>query len=236
MDGITWPSLLLVVRHAESARNAVKKGAVFFKDAAQRDLVAGTPDYAIPLTDGGRRQARQSGQGIRLRFGAPDLVYHSGYDRTRDTAQGILEAYPAHERALIEVRRDYLLRERHAGFCYDMTEDEARAAFPFMKGYWRTQGGFIAVPPGGESLSMIHTNICLFLDRLRRDAAGKRVMLVTHGGPIRALRFELEGQTIDEANRPKTEDRPLNCGVTSYKYDPTRQTLVLTGHNTVFWT
>src|SRR5215471_752248 len=106
------PSRLVLVRHAESDRNVAKKGSVFFADDESRRAVKGVPDYAIPLTREGRRQAEITGTALRARFGAFDYVYHSGYRRTVETTEGILRAFSENERAAIEVRQNVFIRER----------------------------------------------------------------------------------------------------------------------------
>src|SRR5687767_989135 len=147
------PALLVLVRHAESARNQAKKGSVYFADDAARQVVRGTPDHLIELTEDGHKQALQTGVGIRERFGVFDYVYTSGYARTEQTAEGILAAYSEPERELMKVRMNLFIRERDPGFAYDMTRDEAETAFPWLHEYWQTFGGFMARPPGGESLA-----------------------------------------------------------------------------------
>ena len=120
------PALLVIVRHAESARNQAKKGSVYFADDAARRVVRGTPDHLIELTEDGRKQAAQTGHAIRERFGAFNYVYTSGYARTEQTAEGILAAYPAEERERMKLRMNIFIRERDPGYTYDMTEAEAK--------------------------------------------------------------------------------------------------------------
>ena len=58
------------------------------------------------------------------------------------------------------------IRERDSGYAYDMTEEEAKKQFPWMEEYWKTFGGFFAVPPGGESYAQVAQRIYLFLDTI----------------------------------------------------------------------
>jgi broad specificity phosphatase PhoE len=230
------PSLLVIVRHAESARNQVKKGSVYFADDAARRVVAGTPDHLIELTAAGRKQALETGHAIRERFGPFDYVYTSGYRRTVQTAEGILAAYPESERAQMKVRMNLFIRERDSGFTYDMTQAEAEAAFPWLEEYWRTFGGFMARPPGGESLADVVARVHTFLDTIFRDRAGQRILVVTHGGTIRCLRFALERWNYEQAENWPADQRPANCGVTVYRYSDADERLVLEEYNRVHWT
>src|SRR6185436_19968020 len=93
------PALLVLVRHGQSRRNVAPKKNRFFLDDEARKSIKGLPDHRVPLTEVGRRQAHAAGIGIRAKFGAFDDVIHSGYTRTVETTDAILEAYPAAERA-----------------------------------------------------------------------------------------------------------------------------------------
>jgi len=230
------PALLVIVRHAESARNQAKKGSVYFADDAARRVVRGTPDHLVELTAAGHEQAMQTGVAVRERFGLFDYVYTSGYTRTVETADGLLAAYSDTERAQMKVRMNLFLRERDPGHAYDMTEAEAEAAFPWLNDYWRTFGGFMARPPGGESLADVVGRVHRFLDTLFRDRPGQKILVVTHGGTIRCLRFALERWSYEQAERWPPGQSPVNCGVTTYRYAPDVGRLVLEDYNRVHWT
>lgn len=232
---VLGPTLLVVVRHAESIRNQIKKDTVYFADDAARRVVRGTPDHQIALTPAGHEQARQTGRAIRERFGLFDYVYTSGYTRTEQTAQGLLEAYTDEERARIRVERNFYLRERDPGYTYDMTEAEAKAAFPWLEEYWQTFGHFFSRPPGGESLADVAARVDTFLSMLARDHDGQRVLLVVHGGTIRCLRFLLERWPYEKVSELLVEDPPKNCGVTTYERSATGA-LQLVEYNRVYWT
>ena len=115
------PSLLVLVRHAESLRNRVKKHNTYFPDEESRMFVKGIADHKIPLTECGIEQSIKTGVCLKERFGAFNYVFHSGYLRTVQTMEGILKAYSIEERANMKVRMSHLIRERNPGFTYDMT-------------------------------------------------------------------------------------------------------------------
>ena len=230
------PALLVLVRHAESARNQAKKGSVYFADDAARRIVRGTPEQHIALTADGHKQAEQTGRAIRERFGVFDYVYTSGYARTEQTADGVLSAYTDDERAATKVRMNLFVRERDPGFTYDMTQAEAEAAFPWLSEYWQTFGGFFARPPGGESLADVVGRVHTFLNTLFRDRAGQKVMVVTHGGTIRCFRFALERWQYDQASHRLGDQSPANCGVTTYRCAQSGDRLELEEYNRVYWT
>jgi broad specificity phosphatase PhoE len=229
---------LVIVRHAESARNQVKKDSVYFADDAARRVLRGQPDHHIELTDDGHLQAAQTGHAIRERFGVFDHVYTSGYTRTIQTADGLLAAYPTEERDRMPLDMNLFIRERDSGFAYDMTEAEAEAAFPWLAEYWQTFGAFMARPPGGESLADVVGRVRQFLDMVNRDHAGERILVVTHGGTIRCLRFALERWNYRQAEKWPPGQAPANCGVTVYRASQVHSKggLDLAEYNTVHWT
>jgi broad specificity phosphatase PhoE len=229
------PSLLVLIRHAQSKRNEVKRGSVYFADDGARRDIIGIPDHLIPITEEGWSQARPTGIGLRQRFGVPDYIYHSGYLRTVETTDAVLEAYTEEERAAIRVRQRIWIRERDPGYAYDMTREEAESAFPWLNAYWKEFGGFFAVPVGGESLAQVCERVHTFLDSLFRDRAGQKIFVVTHGGTIRCFRFLLERWTYEQALHWAPGESPRNCSVTVYEFDPPQGRLILREHNTVFY-
>jgi probable phosphoglycerate mutase len=235
MAEIKRPTSLVLVRHAESARNKAKNGTIYFADEEARRTVRGVPDHKIGITEEGVIQARKTGGYLRERFGAPDYVYHSGYERTIQTANEILKAYPPQALEKICVRMNPFIRERDPGYTYDMTAQEVAAAFPHLDEYWQTFGGFFARPPGGESLADVAERIYTFLNMLFRDRAGKKVWVVLHGGTLRAMRFLLERWSYEQATHWPPGQSPENCGITVYQYDSGEGRLLLKEYNTVAW-
>ena len=127
------------------------------------------------------------------------------------------------------------IRERDPGYTYDMTEAEARESFPWIEEYWRTFGGFFSRPPGGESLADVVSRVDTFLRSLYRDWAGRRVLVVVHGGTIRCLRFVLERWAYEKVDQLMRDDPPANCGVTTYRATGDGD-LMLEDYNRVYWT
>jgi len=233
---MTRPSLLVLVRHGQSQRNVVKKRNHFYLDDESRRSVKGIPDHLIPLTEEGCRQAAVTGQALRETFGTFDHVFHSGYTRTIETTEHLLAAYSSEERARTIVRHHLFIRERDGGHTYDMTDAEVSATFPWLQDYWSTFGPFFARPPGGESLAQVCERVYAFLQKVARTMAGKRVLIVSHGGTMWCLRYVLEGWTYEEANRRFNTEPMPNCAVTSYRFDETARRLQLGDAGRVFWT
>jgi len=229
------PALLVLVRHGQSQRNVAKKQNRFFLNDEARKSVKGVPDHRIALTDEGRRQASVTGVALRDSFGSFDYVYHSGYTRTVETTNEILAAYPAGERSRMRIRHHLFIRERDGGHAYDMTDAEATLAFPWLQEYWNTFGPFFARPPGGESLAQVCERVYTFLQKAARTMAGRRILVVTHGGTLWCFRYVLEGWTYEEAERRFSTEAIRNCSVTSYLYDEAARRLALGDAGQVFW-
>ncbi len=231
------PSLLVIVRHAESLRNEIKDkaGSIYFVDDESRAPVKGIPDHKIEITELGWRQARETGIALREKFGIFDYAYHSGYLRTEETLAGLMLGYAEKERCQTKMRQNLFIRERDPGHAYDMTKEEARRNFPWLQEYWDTFGGFFAIPPGGESLAQVAERVYLFLNMLFRDRGGKKILVVTHGGTLRCFRYLLEHWNYDRAKKWAPDEKPKNCGVTTYRYSEKTKSLLLEKYNEVLW-
>jgi broad specificity phosphatase PhoE len=152
---------LVLVRHGESV-------------LGREGRYAGTLD--TPLTPKGRRQIR----GLREQFERlrPDLVFSSDLIRCRETASLLAPGrniYPSRS-----------LRELNFGAWEGLTAEECRLRDPerfdrWMRVPWSER------PPRGESLDQLWSRARGFATTLARRHPGKTIVLVTHGGPIRAL-------------------------------------------------
>lgn len=231
------PKLLVLVRHGFSLANEVKLGDGYYASSENVLKIKDISDEDIPLTEKGRYQAIMSGPSIRQRYGMFDVVYDSGYLRAATTRQLIMQAYPTDELATMDIRESYLVRERERGYTFAMTQKQALGFFPYKQENFEVFGHFYHRAPGGQS----HADMCLqvecFLEKINREFAGKKVLVVTHGHTIRAFRFVLEGWT------PKRYDSLMrdtgcpveNCGVTEYQHNEKTGKLQLVSFDTVYW-
>ncbi len=235
MQSIGYPKLLMLIRHGESIRNKAKEGVVYFRDEDSRLGAEKFGDSKTPLNANGVMQAKKTGEYLRQQFDRPDYIYHSGYERTLQTTDEILQAYPKRERDKIKIRRNLLIRERDVGYTYNMTVQQVANHFPWLAEYWDTTGSFFARPPGGESSADVVSRVDYFLRTLFAKRADQQVWIVLHGGSIKAMRFLLEDWTYDQANNWAGGQAPKNCGVTIYEYDENKKRLVLKKYNEVFW-
>ena len=137
-----------------------------------------------PLNETGRAQADELAG--RLRTTPFDAVYASDLRRAHETAV-VLAA--AHE---VEVVIDSDLREIDVGAWAGLTRAEVADRFP--------DGD----RPGGETREQHSGRVLAAVERIARAHPGERVLIVSHGGCMRALQRHLE----DDVSQPIE-----NCGV-----------------------
>ena len=158
------PSSLVVVRQGETTWN-------------HEHLVQGHRDDA-QLTERGVAQAHEAASALRVYDF--DVIVSSDLRRAQHTATIIASGRG------IEVATTPTLRER----AYGVYEGGLFADLPVsVAGF----DGEVVVdadarPPGGESLNDLYQRAARWLGQLRLDFAGARVLVVTHGGTLRAIR------------------------------------------------
>jgi broad specificity phosphatase PhoE len=121
-----------------------------------------------PLSPLGERQARHAA----IRLEGIEVVVASDLRRAEQTARLIADAV-----GLDRVDLDNAFRERHAGEWQGLTKQEIEAAWP----------GYLAEgrrPPGFETDESLSARTDEGLDEVLRRHAGRRVLVVSHGGVI----------------------------------------------------
>ena len=143
-----------------------------------------------PLTERGREQARALAE--RLEDIRLDAVYSSDLERTRATAQIV-----AAPRGL-EVRQVPALREVDVGSWSGLTRDEAQLRYPEDFERWR-QGG--AGWRDGETYEEMSERVLQAIAQIVDEQPEGRVLVVSHGGPIRAVHAAALGIDVHEYRR-----------------------------------
>jgi broad specificity phosphatase PhoE len=166
-------SSITLVRHGESSWN-------------ERGLIQGQNDLA-QLTEVGRNQARVVAESLKsLRI---DRIVTSDLTRARQTAE-IIGA----ELGLVPTA-DVLLRER----CFGVLEGEPQEMLD-SESSGIVKGVIVdpdAHPEGGESFRDVVTRAGVFVEATRDFQQGERLLVVTHGGTIRALRAYVEALPLE---------------------------------------
>jgi len=121
----------------------------------------------IPLDATGRAQARELAE--QLRHVPFDAVYASDLRRAHETAEIVAAPHG------VPVIADEGLREIDIGSWSGLTRDEIDERFPDGR------------RPDGETREQHSERVLAAVIRLARENEGRRVLVVTHGGTLRAL-------------------------------------------------
>jgi broad specificity phosphatase PhoE len=150
-----------------------------------------------PLNETGRNQARD----LAARLDAVDAIYSSDSIRARETAE------IAAARLQLEVCVDARLREVSFGEWEGLTRAEINDRF--ADGFARWLACEQDAPDGGESDDAMAERVLQALLEISERHPGRRVLVVTSGGPIRAALAEVRG--IDNAFARMHIERAANC-------------------------
>lgn len=143
-----------------------------------------------PLTELGRRQARELADRLApFELGA---IYSSDLRRAHDTARAVAE------RQGLEVATVPELREVDVGSWEGLTRAEAQARYP--DDFRRWQAGSAGWRDGETYLEMSERALTALHEIARRHEEG-RVLVVAHGGPIRAIHAEALGLDVETSRR-----------------------------------
>ncbi|MCY3800132.1 MAG: histidine phosphatase family protein [Chloroflexi bacterium] len=134
----------------------------------------------VVLSERGKRQAEMLGKRLaERRFAA---VYASDLSRTMETARGIV----ADDQVAIEADSD--LREFSFGEWEGLTLEEAEARNPKVYAERMRMRNHAFAAPGGENTTQLLKRVRPFCSSaVRRHSAADDVLVVAHGGTIRAL-------------------------------------------------
>lgn len=159
-----------VVRHGQTAENV-------------RGILQGWLD--TPLDELGLRQSRAAAESLRgEKF---DLLVSS------DLRRALESAAPLAERLGLPVVKLPALREWHLGELEGRSVKELQREYPaIMDAFLRDTDAELEVP-GGESHAAFFARVAACLDLLADENPGRRLLLVTHGGVLRAIYRHVAG-------------------------------------------
>lgn len=211
----TWPSVLWLVRHGQSAGNVAR-------DAAQAEGAHRIPltlrDVDVPLSDLGREQAASLGKWFAQRDERPEVLLASPYVRARQTA----EIFRANGGCVPDepICTDERLREKEFGILDGLTTHGITHFEPQQAEFRRLLGKFYHRPPGGESWCDVILRLRAVLDTISLHHAGRPVMIVAHQVVVLCLRYVLEGLSEEEILAIDKAGDVGNCAVTEYRFNP----------------
>jgi broad specificity phosphatase PhoE len=155
-----------------------------------------------PLNERGREQARA----LADELAAEDVgaVYSSDLSRARETA----EIIAARLGRRVEV--DARLREVDVGGWSGLTMAEIEARFPDEVARWRDEQRHAF--DGGESYATMGERVVAAAEEIAARHPGQQVVVVLHGGPIRALLAHAAGVSYEQQRHRRAHLD--NCGYT----------------------
>lgn len=204
------PKRIILIRHGHSEGNANE--AVYSQ----------TPDWKVPLSDKGRKQAYQAGLAIREKVLLHENVYFivSPYLRTTQTFEEIKKHFKPHE--IRGTREEPRIREQDFGNFQDP------AGMVEIKKERNRFGRFFYRFPNGESGADVYDRIDAFTGSLIRSFkhfdAATTVVIVTHGIALRVFLmrwFHWSVETFEQIWNPGNCDMcTLMFGPRGYVLDP----------------
>jgi broad specificity phosphatase PhoE len=166
---------LLLARHGESDWNRARR----WQGHADR-----------PLTERGRAQAAQLAE--RLAGIALDAVYSSDLRRAQETAEAVAGSQGLAATSLPA------LREVDVGSWSGLTREEAEERFPDAFRRWLAGGtGW----DDGENYGEMSARVLAAVGELATRHEGGRMLIVSHGGPIRAIHAAALGMEVEAYRR-----------------------------------
>ena len=132
----------------------------------------------VPLNDTGRAQAAQLAR--RLAAEQHDALFTSDLQRAQQTAAPLAAAWQATPVTLAD------FREQNFGLLEGLDAATVQAQHPTLWQGWLQQSADFAAP-GGESQRQFHTRVLAAVATLAAAHAGRRVVVVTHGGVLDML-------------------------------------------------
>jgi broad specificity phosphatase PhoE len=207
------PSDIILVRHGQSEANIIHEAQKVGKKVKSYRAFHERHDSEYRLSANGIEQAKKAG-GFMLEHcvsSYEDTRYLvSPYNRAMETAVqlGISDNW--------EIRDE--IREREWAEASSLSPEERREKYEANERlkemsyyYWRT--------PGGESIAdVVHNRVRLIIDTIYRENAGQKVVMVTHGEFIWAMRTFLERLHPIEFNEQDRNSayKISNCFVLHY--------------------
>jgi broad specificity phosphatase PhoE len=237
-----WPAELLLIRHAESAYNQLKKQKDADPDYRRfRALLENDPsnpeirpmavmlhkkhalrlsDRDTPITPMGEAQARTTGREMRASgVQSPDVIFVSPYLRTEQTLHFLQEEWPGLRNAI--VYREERIREKDHGLALLYNDSSIYFLMhPEQAELYKLLGDYDYRYLNGENIPDVRQRNLSWITTITREFAGKRVMAITHHLTILATRANFERLSPEEFLHLDKHEKPLNCGVTRYIGNP----------------
>lgn len=233
-----WPKKLTLVRHDESAYNALKKAKESdelykeFRESYDADWLSDKTkelarrvkeklslshgDHNTPLADNAGWQAESMAKELKEKINLPDVIFVSPYVRTWKTLESMKKGWPELEK--VKTYEEERLREQEHGLLIAFNDKRIMfSLYPEQRELFEKKGPYWYRYPQGENVCDVRERNRSWITTLVREFAEKEVLVITHHLTILATRANLERQSAEEFLRLDHEEEPINAGVTIYE-------------------
>lgn len=236
-----WPVSLTFIRHDISAYNVLKaqkeadppyqRFMELFKSNPEGEETKklahdlwlkyrlNCSDAETPLVDSEAKQAQKTGQGMKKHFHLPDIILVSPYKRAKETLRGLAKGWP--ELNEVKTLEEERIREQEHGLVSLYNDWRIfQALHPKQRLLFEQEGPYRYRYPQGENVPDVRIRSALMVETFIREYSEKTVMCVCHHLNILAMRANLERLNEEQFQNLDSRDKPINCGVTTYRGDP----------------
>jgi broad specificity phosphatase PhoE len=209
----SWPSMLWVVRHGQSAGNVARDAA---EAAGLHTIDLAWRDIDVPLSDLGTAQSVALGEWFARQdvHAQPEVILCSPYQRAVQTARLVAQ----HSRlAHVHLRMDERLREKEFGILDRLTKQGIAHHHRQLHEQRLHVGKFYFRPPGGESWCDVILRLRSLQEMVTREYGGKRVLVVAHQVIVNCMRYLIEHMDEQQILDIDRQGDVPNCAVTIYR-------------------
>jgi broad specificity phosphatase PhoE len=147
---------------------------------------------STPLTKEGQRQAEAVARRLATWTPPATRLYTSPLPRAWQTAQ------PIAQRLSLEPHAEDDLREINFGQVSGLTQEEFSSSLPHVYARWQDRGDLTFEFPGGEQRLAFFRRVGRVLDQIISQHPHERVIVVAHGGTLRAGLAHLFPETMGD--------------------------------------
>ena len=173
----------LLMRHGEAVFNT-------------KNILNADPSVENPLTDNGREVIRTVAK--KLKGKKIDMVVHSPLQRTKETAELLVEELGLSKNVLKEDKR---LKEIAFGKFEGGLVNEYHSFFKSIKERMTTK------PEGGETWIEVKNRIMDALSELEKENKNKTILIISHNGPLQMIQAGVKGFNLDESVECVSDNR-----------------------------
>jgi broad specificity phosphatase PhoE len=240
-----WPSLLLMIRHDVSLYNVLKKKKresklykefleEFVRDKKSnkakvlalevwQEFALNVSDAETSLFDESASRAEKVGRALREKYAKepPKIIFISPYRRTKLTFAGLKRGWP--ELEYVKTVEEERLREQEHGLATICNDWRVfHVLHPEQAILYNMEGRYWYRYPQGENVPDVRVRSRSWTNTVVRDFARENIMAISHHLEILSTMANFERWGEEEFILFDENDKPINCGVTAYRGDPTK--------------